>query len=348
MGPVSTPSNATSQWHSAVADRAAKALDGLYVPKFPITPTTAIMTAGSCFAQHVHRTLQARGWRVIDTETPNVALPRAALNRYGYGLYSARYGNIYTVRQMCQLLSEARGQRTPKDAIWRRGDRYVDALRPNIEPEGLARPALVREARADHLRAVLKALREADLFVFTLGLTEAWVSRADGTVYPAAPGTLAGDYDPEAYDFHNFTVSELIDDLKELRDLLQEVTPGIKMLLTVSPVPLTATASTQHVLSATGYSKAALRSAAAEMAETYDDVDYFPSYELITNPSARGAFYKENLRSVTEEGVTAAMEMFFSAHADHTGTAPLPRAEADPDGDDELICEEALIEAGRT
>lgn len=340
-------------WRSGVAEADPTAIDGLFVPKFPITPRDRIMTAGSCFAQHVHRTLVARDWAVIDTETPNGPFPRDVLNRYGYALYSARYGNIYTVRQMVQLLREAQGEVKPAAPVWEKDGRYVDAQRPNVEPDSLATPEHVLEARAVHLRRVMRAVRRADVFIFTLGLTEVWFHRDTGTVYPTAPGTLAGHYDPEVFDFHNFSLPEVRDDLEELRGRLMALRPDIRILLTVSPVPLTATATGGHVMAATSYSKATLRAAAGDVAGKYDNVDYFPSYELVTNPAAQGRFYKGNLRSVTKEGVAAAMRMFFSAHdPDHeTGeSAPDHTAPAQDDGLEQadLVCEDALIEASRT
>ena len=86
-------------------------------------------------------------------------------------------------------------------------------------------------------------------------------------------------------------------------------------VMTVSPVPLTGTASGRHVLQATTYSKAVLRAVAGELAQKYDHIDYFPSYEVITNQAARGCFYEENLRSVRREGVEAVMNIFFQERA---------------------------------
>ncbi|WP_066706406.1 GSCFA domain-containing protein [Celeribacter ethanolicus] len=338
-------------WRSGVAEADPTAIEGLCLPKFRISPTDRIMTAGSCFAQHVHRNLVARDWAVIDTETPKGPFPREVLNRYGYALYSARYGNIYTVRQMVQLLREAQGEIKPAEPIWERDGRYFDAQRPNVEPGGLATPEHVTEARAVHLRRVLRAVRRADVFVFTLGLTEVWFHLESGTVYPTAPGTLAGHYAPEVFGFHNFSLPEVRDDLEELRSRLMALRPDIRMLLTISPVPLTATATSGHVLPATAYSKATLRAAAGEVAAKYDNVDYFPSYELVTNPAAGGRFYKENLRSVTEEGVASAMRMFFRAHDPEAENVPrIVRKTPEDDGLEEadLVCEEALIEASRS
>jgi hypothetical protein len=52
-----------------------------------------------------------------------------------------------------------------------------------------------------------------DVFIFTLGLTEAWVAREDGTVYPTAAGTVVGTHDPVKFAFQYFRYLEIADDL---------------------------------------------------------------------------------------------------------------------------------------
>ena len=74
--------------------------------------------------------------------------------------------------------------------------------------------------RAFHLKKYAGLLRKAKLFVFTLGLTEAWVHRKTGTVYPTAPGTIAGDYDPEVYEFVNFGFDDIRRDFLRYRQLV--------------------------------------------------------------------------------------------------------------------------------
>ena len=86
------------------------------------------------------------------------------------------------------------------------------------------------------------------------------------------------------------------------------------MLLTVSPVPLTATASDKHVLTATTYSKSVLRAVAGELYDRYADIDYFPSYEIVASPWSRGFFYESNMRSVNAGGVSVVMQTFLGEH----------------------------------
>lgn len=96
-------------WRSGVAEAGAWPPPDLFRPRFPIPRTARILTAGSCFAQHVGKALRANGFSVIDAEPMTASVPPEVAQAYGYGLYSARYGNIYTVRQLLQLLREDGG-----------------------------------------------------------------------------------------------------------------------------------------------------------------------------------------------------------------------------------------------
>jgi hypothetical protein len=133
----------------------------------------------------------------------------------------------------------------------------------------------------------------------------------------------------------------------------------MRFLLTVSPVPLTATAGGQHVITATTQSKSVLRAVAGEMAATHDFVDYFPSYEIITSPVFGGRFYAPNRRSVEPAGVDHVMRCFFHdldtafgrvptepapepAGAEPAGAGPEDEA-SDPAA--ELRCEEEMLAA---
>jgi hypothetical protein len=337
----------TAFWRTGVAGADPTAPKGLWKPKFAVEPGMAIATAGSCFAQHLRAPFAAAGLGVLDAEPAPPGLTGDDARRFGYGLFSARCGNIYTVRQLLQLSRDAaRGAVDPAD-VWIRDGRFVDALRPAVEPGGLAAVEEVLEHRRHHLLRVADLFAAADVVVFTLGLTEAWIG-ASGRVYPTAPGTIAAPRDGVEIRFHNFRVAEILADLAALHDELRLFSPGVRLLLTVSPVPLTATASGAHVLAASTASKAALRAAAGEFAADNPDVDYFPSYEIITNPAARGAFYDANLRTVTASGVAAAMRAFLAAQGLGVAAASAPNAvAADEDFADDVICEDALLEAFR-
>jgi hypothetical protein len=331
----------------------------LWQPKFLFAPDTRIATAGSCFAQHISRYLRARNAAVVDLEPAPPGLSATNAVKYGYGIYSARYGNIYTVRHLLQLTEEALGRFAPSDAVWERDGRFFDAMRIGVEPAGLPSAEAVQRHRLQHLGRVRRLFSQADVFVFTLGLTEAWTHRESGTVYPTAPGTIAGSYQPDVHAFRNFDFLEVYQDFVKFRRLAMKRNPGLKFLLTVSPVPLTATASDKHVLVATTYSKAVLRAVAGKLAETFEDVDYFPSFDLLSSASTRGAFHSDDARQITEPGVEAVMRIFFEAQpalaqasvTDAAGGLAGKRDEAGAGGHTpgapapEAVCEDILLDA---
>lgn len=344
-------------WKSAVADRHVTDLEDIYRPKFVLGPYDRIAVAGSCFAQHVGRNLRDQGFTVLDKERVPAMLSPAIARTFGYGIYSARYGNIYTARQLVQLIRDSAGETIRREDFWERGGRIFDALRPNVEPDGLDSVEEAMLHRRWHLARVRELLTETDVFIFTLGLTEAWENAGTGIVYPTCPGVIAGAFDAEKHLFVNYGFSEILEDMVAARDMLRAINPQMKMLLTVSPVPLTATASEQHVLVATTYSKSVLRAVCGTLVGMFDDVDYFPSYELIASPAARGFFYEPNLRSINHNGVAMVMSQFLGAHLAGRADVIVPEEPAEKETGrnrrrkekrarrNGTICEEELLEA---
>ena len=336
-----------SFWRTAISEKSIFSLDGLYVRKFEISRTDRIGAAGSCFAQHVSANMRRRGFNIIDVEPAPSFLSREKAREQGYGIYSARYGNIYTVRQMLQLIDDANLAKVRDEDFLEMDGRFIDLLRPNTEPNGYESLEEAKFNRLDHLERVKELYSGIDLCVFTLGLTEAWRNKRSGTVYPVCPDTL-NDTMSGAYEFCNFGFEDIIADLKTLRLKLQSMSPGLRFLFTVSPVPLTATASNQHVLVATTYSKSTLRAVCGTMEQSFSDVDYFPSYEVITASLSRGVFYEPNMRNVNTTGVNTAMSLFFAEHDREpapTKTAGVAVSASAEDAEEEAVCEEKLLEA---
>ncbi len=331
-------------WRSGVTEQSPLRIDALYRKKFAIASDDRIATAGSCFAQHIGRQLQKAGFRVVDAEPAPPGLDADAVRRFGYGLFSARYGNIYTAAQLLQLAREALGELSPAHPVWQRDGRFFDAQRPAVEPQGFERSDDVMLHRRYHLQRVRDVLASTDLFIFTFGLTEAWTDRQSGTVYPTAPGTIAGEYDPSRFMFKNFTFDETYKNFALFRDILRAYNNNVRFIVTVSPVPLTATASDQHVLSACTYSKAVLRAVAGQLCQEFDDVDYFPAYEAITAPFTRGMFYEADWRSVSDIGVAVAMRLFFSEHGLRKAAASAWAASPQEPAADPA-CEDILLDA---
>ncbi|PSO09694.1 MULTISPECIES: GSCFA domain-containing protein [unclassified Sphingobium] len=332
---------ATSFWKKSVAIPAAIDVDPVISSSIVIGPESQIATAGSCFAQHIARTLAREGFHyLVEENEPAFSFSQ----NENYGTFSARYGNIYTVRQLLQLFDRAHAIFEPQETAWRRSDgRFIDPFRPQIQSDGFETVEQLCADRASHLVKVRSLFEKCDVFIFTLGLTEAWLSTRDGSVFPLAPGVVSPDVDPDGYRFHNFTVQEIEHDLLLFLERLGQVNPKVRVILTVSPVPLIATYEPKHVLCATTYSKAVLRVVAEQIAQKVDWVEYFPSYEMITGPHTRGAFYEEDLREVRPEGVAYVMSVF-SRHYLSNGAQPAEQAREQAVSEEEMSRQKAIMD----
>jgi hypothetical protein len=337
-------------WKTGVAQENPYSIEGVYKKKFSIPATAKIATAGSCFAQHISRHLKKNGYNILDLEPAPPGLPDNLCQNFGFSMFSARYGNIYTVKQLLQLAQEAAGEWTPINYIWQKNGRYFDALRPAVEPNGLDSPEQVVGHRQYHIRKVRQLFESLDLFIFTLGLTEMWMHKDSGTVYPTVPGSIAGEFDENIYEFRNAQFADIIFDFNKFCKVLMKIRDNrrFNIILTVSPVPLTATASGKHVLVSTVYSKATLRSVAGQLSTNKKHVDYFPSFEIVTNPRLHSTSFADNLRSVRDESVENVMRHFFKEHPavfEKNKRPSKPISEASQTANNLIQCEEELLEA---
>lgn len=284
-------------------------------------------SAGSCFAANVISPLESAGYEYVRTEVLPAPLCHLPEN-LGYAKFSARYGNIYTARQFRQLIDRAAGEFEPVESYWNDGERVVDPFRP-----GLRYPARslseFQELQRFHLNAVRKAFTIADVTIFTLGLTEAWESTMDGAVFPTCPGTVGGQFDPEKHRFKNFAVDEVVDDMSCAFENIRRWNPSARFILTVSPVPLVATATDEHVLSATILSKSILRVAAGILA-SQAHIDYFPAYEIVTGPQAPYDFFEDDRREVSSRAVAVVMGALLSACEENRFNHNLPSHASGP------------------
>lgn len=325
-------------WRTGVAKANPGKVRNIHRPRWAISESDTIVTIGSCFAQHIASVLRERGLNVPFFDTTDNIKSQT---------YSANYGNIYTVSQALQLVEEVSDKRPVMGEFWPLEDGYVDAVRPNVFAQPVKSKDELSGLRMKHLAAVRRAIDELDVLVFTLGLTEAWILKSSGRTLPVAPGVVGGQFDPELHNFHNFTHSEILTDLDALCREIKALRGGreFKLILTVSPVPLTATYENQHVLKSTTYSKAVLRVVAEEFVRNNAFADYFPSFELVNNPAAKGAYFEANMRSVRPEAVDVVMSHFLAAYLpdeksskrDNSAIASQTSRSMDADCEEEMI-----------
>ncbi len=288
-------------WKRAVSETAPSARDPQHRPAFTIDRSTRIASAGSCFALKIAESLRGAGYTYLITEP-------------GSG-YSARYGDIYTTLQLAQLARRCIGEYAPLEPPWPAQGRYLDPFRPRIHPGGYATVKELETDRAAHLQAVKRLLTESDVFIFTLGLTEVWCSKDDGAALPICPGAGVGTFDSERYVFRNLTVEETIRAFDDFLAVARALNPMLRIILTVSPVPLAATMEPRHVVQSTVYSKSVLRVAAEALRAKDPLIEYFASYEMVAGGFSGVDNYEADRREVNEAAVRRVMRSFFHAFA---------------------------------
>lgn len=322
-------------------------LDGLWRPRFPIQPATEqFASAGSCFSNHIGAALVDAGIVWASHRPRNFPERQFA---------SFDLGNVYTVAQLRFWLAAAHdpaaevltGGIVPSAD----GTGYCDLLRSGTAYDRFdTREALIEDRRRA-ARGIAEILRETGVFIFTLGLTEGWET-ADGLPCPICPAVRNEALQTDAYRFHREDYEEVLQGIEDCLGLAQRFNPDLRVILTVSPVPLTATATGQHVLAATTASKAVLRAAAEAACGRHGEVDYFPSYELVTTHLLPQDNFEANRRDVSPAAVALVMQHFLqgigaamaepgiAAEAEPSIAAPAAPATSDTDD----ICDEAAYD----
>ena len=313
----------TSFWRQSVAEQDYSNVKPQLPSTFKIGRSDKIASAGSCFAQHIASHLKEAGFAYLNMETGEHIADSVERQRQGYSLYSARFGNIYSSRQLLQLLQRSVLEFETEESYWTKDGRWYDPFRPNIVANGFASLEEIEADRKTHLQAVRKLFESMDVFIFTLGLAEIWYSKIDGAVFPTCPGCGLGEFDPKRYGFLTLTSAEIEADLDSFVNLLAEINPSARVIFTVSPVPLVATFCDKHVIEATTLSKASLRVAVDGVVNRHEQVHYFGSFDIITN-ARRSDYFEADLRSITPVGVSHVMREFFDLFSEPEKVDDIP------------------------
>ena len=288
-------------------------ISDIYKPKFEVKKDDYWSSYGSCFAQNIGREIKSNGLNWLDCEPAPPSFTKKSKERYNYEVFPSRTNNIYTVKMLRQWLEISFLSKGAKLISIAHKGRFFDPIRQTVEPNGFLSEQELEQNLSITVDAFRRSIIECDIFTFTLGLTEAWINKENGYEYFMCPGTKVGQFDPALHIFKNYEYSEIFEDLTFCIDTIRSYNNNVKCILTVSPVPLAATYTNSHVMVATSYSKSILRAVTGSLASKFDFVDYFPSYELINSHVFKGVFFENNLRTISNFGVSFVMRHLFAA-----------------------------------
>ena len=261
---------------------------------FRMLPGQRVFTVGSCFARNVERELQQRGFEIPvrdlfkRPEFQNVDV--SVVNNYGtpsiYNEIAWAFGD-QPFDPQAHILETSPGK-------------FTDIhLSPGRRPEArdivLARRAGITEA--------YRTAATCDVGIMTLGLAETWFDTKSGCYLNVAPRPSMINAQPDRFQLHVLSYEDVIYYLAEALNILHREAPRMRIVLTISPVPLAATHRPMDVIVANTYSKAVLRTAAEAVVAALEFVSYFPSYESFTL-SDRKIAWADDMVHTNDELVT--------------------------------------------
>jgi len=263
-------------------DEPQKIIEKYILPGFiPETPPfgkdSVLLTMGSCFAQELRNYLVEHGMRSDWLFVP------PGLN------------NTFAVRNFVEWCLT--GERS-SDAYW-----YDESV------EGGAQ----KWAPAAEQQEYKSVFERIDGLILTVGLAEVWYdSRTQGVFWRGVPKSL---YDPEVHKCRISTVEENAANLSRIIELIHGARPGLPIVVTLSPIPLTATFEPMSCFVADCISKSTLRVAIDNvMRRKLPNVMYWPSFEIVRWLGGHSAFsmYGEdgNTRHINRMPVRLILDSF--------------------------------------
>jgi GSCFA family len=272
-------------------------------PKFRLDEAAGFFCIGSCFARNIEEQLLYRGLHV-----PSKAIAARATE------WISRPNGFVNKFTTASILNELRwaldGAVFPESSIVEDRGGWRDLqLAAGLAPVELQR---ARELRAG-VTAYFRQIAQAGTVIITLGLVETWYDALAEVALNAAPLPWTIRRWPERFSLAVTGYAENVALLHEIVALLKRYgRPAVRIVLTVSPVPMDETFSGEDVVTANQYSKSTLRAAASDVARAYDDVQYFPSFEAVVT-SQRAAAYSEIDQLHVKNGAVDAVTAHFLA-----------------------------------
>ncbi len=285
------------------------------LPKNPlIKPGAKVFAMGSCFAVEIRDALRGKGFNVLPRyfdlsfdparQSPGKLPRRDNINHY----------DTFTIRQEFEMAFGGRGAQTGdfwevtsatvKSSVDLNTNKlFQDPHRKRIFASSMEDLAAL-SANMD--ACIREGIKNADVYIITLGLIEVWRNRRTGKYLCMAPGR--GQTDDAEFILSDF--QDNMDNMRRVCGLIRDHAPGRKIILTVSPVPLARTFTDKDVVIANMESKSLLRAVSGQLQREFDNVIYWPSYEI----AAREDIYEEDGRHVRRESVDKIVNAFIDVH----------------------------------
>lgn len=256
-----------------------------------IDHSSRILSLGSCFADNMARRLKRAKFRIEASPT----------------------GILFNPESIARAIDRFAAADVPaKEELRYDGHRYFGydfhSALSDTDPEHAL------DAMREAVRRGADALREADTVIITFGTAWIYRLRENGDVVANC------HKQPQSLFTRELLAAERIAD--RYATLLTGPLAGKHVIFTVSPVRHLGDGAEQNSLS-----KAVLRVAAGELAYSFPETDYFPSFEIVNDELRDYRFYADDMVHPSDRAVDYIWERFGHAAIAETSRHIAERAE---------------------
>jgi tetratricopeptide (TPR) repeat protein len=128
----------------------------------------------------------------------------------------------------------------------------------------------------------LEIIKNSDVFILTLGVAAAFFDRETGKFVLPRPSALNSRALAEKYLFRTTSVQDNVANVLDLIAFVRSIAPKIRIVVTVSPVPMMASFECESAVQADCLSKSTMRLVAHEVVNNskLSNIFYWPSFEV--------------------------------------------------------------------
>jgi hypothetical protein len=240
-----------------------------------------ILTLGSCFSDSMGARLASNKFEV----------------KYN------PFGTVYNPISIFKLLQYSLSNEMPNESSYLENDGLFANYDFHSSFSALNKSSIKKQIE-EQIESTNTFLKSAKWLILTLGTAYVY-KRKDTKEIVSNCHKIPG----KNFTKRLLTQKQILEAFDQLWKQLATLNPGLKILLTVSPV--------RHIkdtLALNSVSKSTLRLTSDTLANQYEHVSYFPSYELMMDDLRDYRFYKADMIHPTEEAEDYIWEKFASAY----------------------------------
>lgn len=248
---------------------------------FDLTCQTPTMTIGSCFSDHVG----------------------GILSKYKFNILKNPFGVLYNPQSIAQAIKLAIKHQTiaPDDLIAHQNSWHSFYFHSTFSDNNSNKVIEKTNAAIDQTNRFLKS---ANYLFITFGTAWAYRHNSTGIIVSNCHKIPSTEFDR-----FRLTVDEIADEWNDLITELKKFNPNLKIIFTISPIRHLKDGAHENQLS-----KSVLFLAIDKLMHRNEQIDYFPSYEIVHDELRDYRFYANDMVHISDTAVMYLFEKFESAY----------------------------------